>query len=168
MNDKVKIYTGVAVFLGIVLFPVWYNLASGKSAHRPEIIVKTRNLPGKDKCVMAAEYMRTSHMTLLKDWRETVVRIGDRSFTTSDGRQFQRSLTEPAWTAIRTNRPSATDATIMRPSAELLELSCRTARGGSMNGIGRRRFIKVAAAAGCGSVLPLAYLRALRLPGAGP
>ena len=94
MRDKVKIYTGVAVFLGIVLFPVWYNLASGRSAHRPEIIVKTRNLPGRDRCVMDAEYMRASHMILLKDWRESVVRNGDRSFTNSDGRQFQRSLTD--------------------------------------------------------------------------
>ena len=93
MNDRAKIAAGVAIFLGIVLFPVWYNLASGKAGGAPEIVVTTRNVPGKDKCVMAAEYMRTSHMTLLKDWRETVVRTGDRKFISSDGRQFQRSLT---------------------------------------------------------------------------
>src|SRR5512138_2723052 len=93
MNDRARIAAGVAVFLGIILFPVWYNLASGKADGTPEIIVKTRNVPGKDKCVMAADYMRASHMTLLKDWRETVVRTGDRNFVASDGRQFQRSLT---------------------------------------------------------------------------
>ena len=93
MNDKVKIYTGVAVFLGIVLFPVWYNLASGKAGSSPEIVVKTRNTPGKDKCVMESGYMRASHMTLLRDWREAVVRTGDRNFVGAGGRQFQRSLT---------------------------------------------------------------------------
>jgi hypothetical protein len=93
MNDKVKIYTGMAVFLGIVLFPVWYNLASGGTTYRAEIVVKTANLPGRDKCVMPVEYMRTSHMTLLKDWREAVVRTGNRSFTNSNGLKFQRSLT---------------------------------------------------------------------------
>jgi len=93
MNDKAKIAAGLAVFLGIVLLPVWYNLASGKAGGAPEIIVKTRNMPGKNQCVMAADYMRASHMTLLNDWRETVVRTGDRRFVSSDGRHFQRSLT---------------------------------------------------------------------------
>jgi len=94
MNDRVKIYAGAAIFLGIVLFPVWYNSASGKAAYRPEIIVKTKNVPGRDKCVMPVEYMLASHMTLLRDWREAVVRTGDRSSTGIDGRRYQRSLTE--------------------------------------------------------------------------
>ena len=94
MNDRVKIYAGAAIFLGIILFPVWYNSASGKAAYRPEIIVKTKNVPGRDKCVMPVEYMRASHMTLLRDWREAVVRTGDRSSTGIDGRRYQRSLTE--------------------------------------------------------------------------
>jgi hypothetical protein len=94
MNDKAKFCIGAAIFLGIALFPVWHNLASGKADGAPEIIVKTGNMPGKDKCVMAAEYMSTSHMFILRDWRETVVRTGDRKFTAFDGRQFQRSLTD--------------------------------------------------------------------------
>jgi hypothetical protein len=93
MNDKAKIYIGVLIFLGLVLFPVWYPSASGRSARRPEIVVKTKNMPGKDRCVMPGEYMRASHMNLLKEWRETVVRTGDRSYSSPDGRTFQRSLT---------------------------------------------------------------------------
>jgi hypothetical protein len=92
MNDKVKIYAGAAVFLGILAFPVWYNLASGKAAFRPEIVVQTRDMTGSDTCVMETGYMRTSHMILLRDWREAVVRSGDRGFVRSDGRPFQRSL----------------------------------------------------------------------------
>ena len=93
MNDKAKIYAGAGVFLGIVLFPVWYHIASGKAGGPPQLVVKTRSTPGKDRCVMASEYMRASHMTLLGRWRETVVRNGDRNFVDADGRQFQRSLT---------------------------------------------------------------------------
>jgi hypothetical protein len=94
MKDKIKIYAGAAIFLGIILFPVWYNFASGRSAYRPEIVVKTKGIPGKDKCVMPVEYMRSSHMKLLRDWREEVVRTGERSYTSPDGRPFRRSLTD--------------------------------------------------------------------------
>jgi hypothetical protein len=94
MKDKAKIYGGVAIFLGIILFPVWYNSASGRSAYRPEIVIKTKSIPGKDKCVMPVEYMRSSHMKLLNEWRETVVRSADRGYTSPDGRRFRRSLTE--------------------------------------------------------------------------
>ena len=92
MNDKVKIYAGVAVFLGVLLFPVWYRPASGRSGDRPEIVVKTKGVPGKDQCVMPVEWMRTSHMNLLNNWRENVVRAGDRNYTGQNGRRFQASL----------------------------------------------------------------------------
>jgi hypothetical protein len=93
MKDKTKIYLGVLIFLGLVLFPVWYRAAWGKVEHRPDIVIKTKNVPGKDRCVMPVKYMRTSHMNLLKDWRETVVRTGDRDYASPDGRTFRRSLT---------------------------------------------------------------------------
>jgi hypothetical protein len=88
MKDKAKIYIGIVIFLGLVSFPLWH-----RSAGSPEIMVKTRNAPGKDRCVMPVEYMRAFHMNLLKDWRETVVRTGDRNYSSPDGRTFRRSLT---------------------------------------------------------------------------
>jgi hypothetical protein len=93
MSDKAKIYSGMLIFLGLVTFPVWYRAASGKAGHRPDMVIQTKNVPGKDRCVMPAEYMRASHMNLLKDWRETVVRSGDRNYFSPDGRMFRRSLT---------------------------------------------------------------------------
>ena len=93
MKDRGKIIAGTLLFLGLLSFPIWHNLASGKTSYRPDLVVKTRNVPGKDKCVMPVEYMRTSHMKLLNEWRTAVVRSGDRIFTAADGRQFQRSLT---------------------------------------------------------------------------
>lgn len=36
--------------------------------------------------------MRESHMILLDEWRDEVVRNGDRLYTAEDGRQFMKSL----------------------------------------------------------------------------
>jgi hypothetical protein len=94
MSDKAKIYGGLVVFLGLISFPVWHRSAPGGTADRPEIVIKTQNMPGKDKCVMPVEYMRSSHMLLLKEWRETVVRTGNRNYISPDGRPFRRSLTD--------------------------------------------------------------------------
>jgi len=77
----------------LILFPVWYRSASGQGGGPPDIVVKTKSVPGKERCVMPVEYMRTSHMNLLGNWRETVVRTGARRYTGSDGREFLRSLT---------------------------------------------------------------------------
>jgi hypothetical protein len=93
MNDKIKIYAGLALFLILVLFPVWRRAFSGGTGSPPDIIIRTSHIPGSDKCVMPVEYMRTSHMNLLKEWRETVVRTGDRNFISPDGCAFKRSLT---------------------------------------------------------------------------
>ncbi len=92
MKDKVVIYLGLFAFLGLVSIPVWYNLAHGREIHAPEIVIKTANVPGKETCILPVEYMRTSHMQLLQTWRETVVRTGDRTFASPDGRKFRRSL----------------------------------------------------------------------------
>ena len=94
MSDRVKIYAGLVVFLGLISYPVWHRSAPGATADRPDIVIKTRNAPGKHMCVMPVEYMRSSHVLLLKEWRETVVRTGDRNFMSPDGRHFRRSLTD--------------------------------------------------------------------------
>ena len=44
-------------------------------------------------CVADTAYMRSSHMHLLDDWRQTVVRDGERYMTTSDGKVYYK---EPA------------------------------------------------------------------------
>ncbi len=93
MNAKIVVYAGLVLFVGLVTFPVWYGTAQGRTAHRPEIVIRTANVPGKDRCIMPLESMRASHVHLLKDWREAVVRTGDRDYTSPDGRRFRRSLT---------------------------------------------------------------------------
>ncbi|RJP73498.1 MAG: cytochrome C [Candidatus Zixiibacteriota bacterium] len=89
--DFRKIVFGLVIFLILVTLPLWTNLLRGTAPlEDPEI--STRDVPGKDRCVREAEYMKANHMDLLNEWRETVVRDGERGFVTVDGRHFDRSL----------------------------------------------------------------------------
>ena len=93
MNDLWKILVGLLLFLIIVSYPVWYNIANGKAAYKPDIEIATKNIHGKDQCVMPTEYMRTSHMELLNEWRNDVVRKGEREHIAPNGKRYNRSLT---------------------------------------------------------------------------
>ena len=93
MNDLWKILIGLLLFLFIITFPVWYNFANGKAAYQPDIVIATKNVPGKNQCVMSAEYMRPRHMDLLNQWRNGVVREGERIHVAPNGRRYNRSLT---------------------------------------------------------------------------
>jgi hypothetical protein len=89
MRDRGLIYSGLAVFLMLMTLPAWHNLAAGVTAKGPVL-----RLPVNEKqCVAPVEYMRTSHMKLLIDWRETVVRSESRGFTALNGQHYKMSLT---------------------------------------------------------------------------
>lgn len=90
MNDRWKVVVGLLVFLGLMTFPVWANLAGGAADMAPQLTLPT----GETDCVAPTEYMRTSHMDLLIAWRDQVVREGDRVFVDHKGKEHQRSLTD--------------------------------------------------------------------------
>ena len=91
-NGK-AIKIGLAIFLVLALLPVWYNLNNlvrAGSTFPPEL-----ELPeNADACVAPAAYMRSSHMTLLNEWRDSVVREGKRTYTADDGTEYNMSLTK--------------------------------------------------------------------------
>ncbi|MFH1861484.1 MAG: sulfate reduction electron transfer complex DsrMKJOP subunit DsrJ [bacterium] len=91
MNDRGRILFGLLIFLILMTFPIWYNLLNGVTA-MPELIVPTKDVPGKDRCVRSVEYMRPYHMDLLNEWRDVVVREGHRIYVAEDGRKFNMSL----------------------------------------------------------------------------
>ena len=62
------------VFLALITFPFWFTLASGKAGYRPN-----PELP-EGKCVEAKAYMKAWHMDLLNEWRDAVVRDGQRIY----------------------------------------------------------------------------------------
>jgi hypothetical protein len=89
MRDRGLILGGLALFLVLVTFPVWYNIAAGTAARAPE----PKRSPERE-CVEPAATMRSGHMDLLLAWREQVVRDGERTYTASNGRTHPVSLTQ--------------------------------------------------------------------------
>ena len=87
MNDRWKIGAGLGLFLLLVLTPVW----QGRGRHwTPKGLRK----PAKaTECVLPKDEMRSRHMKLLDDWRETVVRTGTRQALTFSGKPVRMSLT---------------------------------------------------------------------------
>ena len=80
------IIAGLAVFVLLVTFPFWFGVASGSSPPDPVA-------PEEGSCVKDAEWMAAWHMDLLDDWRDAVVRDGDREPVMIDGKPYKKSLT---------------------------------------------------------------------------
>lgn len=91
MYDSGKIITGLIIFIGFFTSPIWYDLSNGKSGTIPDPIIPTKE--NQKECVAGKEFMRTSHMILLNEWRYEVVRTGQRTYTSDDGKHFNMSLT---------------------------------------------------------------------------
>jgi len=90
MHDVGKIAGGLVVFLVLATSPLWYNALS---ASTPDVPTLAKPPNGSQQCVEATEYMRASHMDLLNQWRDEVVRNGNRSYTSKlTGKTIDMSL----------------------------------------------------------------------------
>ena len=90
MYDASKIVAGLAIFVVLATSPLWYNQISAASADKPELQLPPN---GATQCVEATEYMRSNHMDLLNQWRESVVREDDRIYVSElTGREYEKSL----------------------------------------------------------------------------
>ena len=88
MFDGGKVIAGLAVFLGLITYPVWSNIAGGDADFTPQPKIIT----DATECVAPTDYMRTSHMDLLNEWRDQVVREGKRVYVAFDGTEHNMSL----------------------------------------------------------------------------
>jgi hypothetical protein len=89
MYDTGKILIGLVIFVAIVTVPFWYNGITGKASAVPEPEIKT----DAKQCVEATAFMKESHMKLLDEWRDEVVRNQERLYEGIDGKTFDMSLT---------------------------------------------------------------------------
>lgn len=89
MYDTGKVVTGIIIFVLLMVSP--FLLASGKMAEVPEL--EKPPVEKGEKCVESNEYMRANHMQMLNQWRDEVVREGKRTYVSTDGREFDKSLT---------------------------------------------------------------------------
>ncbi|MBD3258174.1 cytochrome C [candidate division GN15 bacterium] len=88
MHDAGKVLIGLLIFLVLITFPIWYNFASGKAGYAPTL---EKAAMGED-CVRDSAWMTGHHMDLLNEWRNQVVRDGQRFETLANGMVVERSL----------------------------------------------------------------------------
>ncbi len=88
MFDSGKVILGLVIFLALITFPIWYNVANDKAGYSPEIEKAARG----ENCVRDSAWMTGNHMDLLNEWRDQVVREGERYEVGADGVKYERSL----------------------------------------------------------------------------
>lgn len=89
LYDAGKIIPGVIIFLLIFLYPLYSNIGGAAPVPKP-LLPK----PAVAKqCVLPTADMKAQHMQLVDNWRNWVVRDGQRIWTSPDGRAFNMSLT---------------------------------------------------------------------------
>lgn len=89
MYDTGKVLAGLLVFAVFMTSPFWLN--AGKTG-APQKLEMPAVEKGKE-CVEPKEFMRANHMQMLDDWRHEVVRLTERSYKNSKGKEFGKSLT---------------------------------------------------------------------------
>ncbi len=87
--SKKTIISGLVVFGIAVLFPFWYNLGGTETVEAPELSEKAK---AAKQCVLDKFDMRANHMSLLDEWRDSVVRDADRLYHGTNGKTFNMSL----------------------------------------------------------------------------
>jgi hypothetical protein len=90
MNDKGKIIAGIVIFFIVATSPFWFNMFKAK-VPAPELVL-TPKAKAAEKCVRDTAFMTANHMQLLNEWRNTVVRDGERIYVNAEGKEFNMSL----------------------------------------------------------------------------
>jgi hypothetical protein len=90
MRDRWWIAAGLVLLAGLLLFPSWYDVASGGKSGIPTLVLPQ----SATDCVAPVAYMKSSHMKLLNEWRHAAVRQDSRVHTAYNGQTYDISLTE--------------------------------------------------------------------------
>jgi hypothetical protein len=92
MYDKGKIFLGLLVFVAIVAFPFVYNIGTDVVKPEPKIDTPEIQKMAIKQCVEPKAFMRAEHMKLLNEWRDSVVREGNRIYVGFEGKRYNISL----------------------------------------------------------------------------
>ena len=105
MYNKGTIIPGLIIFVVLVTFPLWFNaFSTASTVPKPELP------PGGEKaCVASAVEMRASHMVMLNEWRDDVLRNGNRTAVTVGGKEYRRGL-QTACMECHTNKEKFCDS----------------------------------------------------------
>ena len=105
MYNKGTIIPGLIIFVLLVTFPFWFNaFSTASTVPKPELP------PGGEKqCVAPAAEMRASHMVMLNEWRDEVLRDGKRISVTVGGKEYRKGL-QMACMECHTNKEKFCDS----------------------------------------------------------
>ncbi|MGF7184294.1 hypothetical protein GGQ84_000377 [Desulfitispora alkaliphila] len=87
-----KIIFALVALAVIILVPFWYNM--GHQNVSPEISLNTPQIQALEEkeCIEPTDYMRANHSQLLTEWRDSVVREGNRVYQASDGQEYEMCM----------------------------------------------------------------------------
>jgi hypothetical protein len=106
MYNKGTIIPGLIIFILLITFPVWFNAFSTAASTLPKVELP----PGGEKvCVAPVAEMRASHMVMLNEWRDDVLRNGNRVAVTAGGKEYRKGL-QTACMACHTNKEKFCDS----------------------------------------------------------
>lgn len=88
MYNAKYIVPGIVVFLILATLPFWWSSIFVAGYESPELALPA----DKDQCIESAEFMKANHMQILDEWRDQVVRDGERLYTATDGKIWEMSL----------------------------------------------------------------------------
>ncbi len=92
MYNGGKILAGLVVFLAFFAFPFYYNFGKANARPEPKLNTPVIQQLAEKKCVESRDFMRAEHMQLLNDWRDSVVRDGNRIYVNAEGKRHSISL----------------------------------------------------------------------------
>lgn len=92
MYNSRNIIIGLIIFVGIFTFPFIFGAVTASEAPEPSLDTPEINALSSKECILDTDYMASSHMELLADWKVAVVRDGNRVFVTDNGKEFEMSL----------------------------------------------------------------------------
>jgi hypothetical protein len=92
MYDSGKIIAGLIIFIVIATLPFTLNLGKAAAKPSPSVDTPAINQMVKKQCVESKDYMKTTHMQMLNNWRDEVVREGSRLYVAADGKEYNMSL----------------------------------------------------------------------------
>jgi hypothetical protein len=92
MYDIGKLLFVIVLVFGFVSLPFLLNLGKTTPLPEPDLNTPAINHMSQKQCILPGEVMRTKHMQLLDDWRNSVVRKGKRFYGEIDGKLYEKSL----------------------------------------------------------------------------
>lgn len=90
--DAKYILIGLAVFIVLATFPMWYSHGGAAPVPDPKLDTPVIKEMVHKQCILPKDEMITAHMKLLNDWRTQVVRDGKRMYVATDGKTYEMSL----------------------------------------------------------------------------